>query len=542
MICGRFDTFIAWWFPPPFTGLSGCRDDTNQGKEKALDGEFGEDSVAVRLIEDYLEGKITSLIDLSQLLKDEAGLIISKSTLARRLKGKVNVKVRRKRGYHQRRAGADELDDEEAYTYSYSLSRNLNETIVTVPIDDENVRQYALVRVAGDGRKRYYRCNQCLKFRRNDKSAPQAYLIMENGRIVGTKHHRHHPDCKPTKRIEATTTSLDRANRKDIRIGLKTPKAAYAEGFYRAIDLASTEGSSSNKLPKIYPSWSRVRKSYFRQNRLGRIDRAKSLSADGSLRRGQRHPDEVNGPVLYTYGEDADGQYVVFESEEIPEGYEPVPVEELEAAAESVELASSWTVSAKEENLKSDLHGWKGSIELEQKRLHGTIENEQETEELHLLPTVPGEEPSMKKVRTENDETEEPHEAMETAGECVNENTLLVQEYIHNKPLLDLADYTTKEERRRISQNLIDEIRSSANFKRVKPARGSTSELDEECNSWCYMPCNADGEIMVYSSDKVHLIENLDGETEIAYDPDMKMSEIVKSLKPYGILSTDYIL
>lgn len=54
-----------------------------------MDEEFGEDSVAVRLIEDYLEGKITSLIDLSQLLKDEAGLIISKSTLARRLKGKV---------------------------------------------------------------------------------------------------------------------------------------------------------------------------------------------------------------------------------------------------------------------------------------------------------------------------------------------------------------------------------------------------------------------------------------------------------------------
>ncbi|VBB27696.1 unnamed protein product [Acanthocheilonema viteae] len=522
--------------------MSSSGNDTNQEKEKALDEEFGEDSVAVRLIEDYLEGKITSLIDLSQLLKDEAGLIISKSTLARRLKGKVNVKVRRKRGYHQRRSGADELDDEEAYTYSYSLSRNLNETIVTVPIDDENVRQYALVRVAGDGRKRYYRCNQCLKFRRNDKSAPQAYLIMENGRIVGTKHHRHHPDCKPTKRIEATTTSLDRANRKDIRIGLKTPKAAYAEGFYRAIDLASTEGSSSNKLPKIYPSWSRVRKSYFRQNRLGRIDRAKSLSADGSLRRGQRHPDEVNGPVLYTYGEDADGQYVVFESEEIPEGYEPVPVEELEAAAEDVELDSNWTVSAKEENVKSDLRGWKENIEMEQKCLHRTTENEEEAEELHLLPTVPGEESSMKKVRTQNDGTEEPQEAMETVGQCVNENTSLVHEYVHNKSLLDLVDYTTKEERRRISQNLIDEIRSSANFKRVKPTRGSTLELDEECNSWCYMPCNADGEIMVYSSDKVHLIENLDGETEIAYDPDVEMSEIVRSLKPYGILSTDYIL
>ncbi|KAL3997152.1 hypothetical protein ACH3XW_9675 [Acanthocheilonema viteae] len=498
--------------------MSSSGNDTNQEKEKALDEEFGEDSVAVRLIEDYLEGKITSLIDLSQLLKDEAGLIISKSTLARRLKGKVNVKVRRKRGYHQRRSGADELDDEEAYTYSYSLSRNLNETIVTVPIDDENVRQYALVRVAGDGRKRYYRCNQCLKFRRNDKSAPQAYLIMENGRIVGTKHHRHHPDCKPTKRIEATTTSLDRANRKDIRIGLKTPKAAYAEGFYRAIDLASTEGSSS------------------------RIDRAKSLSADGSLRRGQRHPDEVNGPVLYTYGEDADGQYVVFESEEIPEGYEPVPVEELEAAAEDVELDSNWTVSAKEENVKSDLRGWKENIEMEQKCLHRTTENEEEAEELHLLPTVPGEESSMKKVRTQNDGTEEPQEAMETVGQCVNENTSLVHEYVHNKSLLDLVDYTTKEERRRISQNLIDEIRSSANFKRVKPTRGSTLELDEECNSWCYMPCNADGEIMVYSSDKVHLIENLDGETEIAYDPDVEMSEIVRSLKPYGILSTDYIL
>lgn len=56
------------------------------------------------------------------------------------------------------------------------------------------------------------------------------------------------------------------------------------------------------------------------------------------------------------------------------------------------------------------------------------------------------------------------------------------------------------------------------------------------------MPCNAEGEIMVYSSDKIHLIENLDGETEIAYDPDVEISEIVKSLKPYGILSTDYIL
>ncbi|MCP9259847.1 hypothetical protein DINM_003201 [Dirofilaria immitis] len=484
-----------------------------------------------------MRGKITSLIDLSQLLKDEAGLVISKSTLARRLKGKVNVKVRRKRGYHQRRAGADELDDEEAYTYSYSLSRNLNETIVTVPIDDENVRQYALVRVAGDGRKRYYRCNQCLKFRRNDKSAPQAYLIMENGRIVGTKHHRHHPDCKPTKRIEATTTSLDRANRKDIRIGLKTPKAAYAEGFYRAIDLASTEGSSSNKLPKIYPSWSRVRKSYFRQNRLGRIDRAKSLSADSSLRPGQRHPDEVNGPVLYTYGEDAEGQYVVFESEEIPEGYEPVPVEELEAA-EGVELDGG--------ELENDLHGvWKPhevGNELERKRLHETIENEQETGELHLLSTTSGEGPSMKKVRMENGEMEEPQESMETTGESINENSSLIHEYVHNKPLLDLADYTTKEERRRISQNLIEEIRSSANFKRIKPARGSALELDEECNSWCYIPCNADGEIMVYSSDKVHLIENLDGEMEIAYDPDIEMSEVVKSLKPYGILSTDYIL
>lgn len=238
-------------------------------------------------------------------------------------------------------------------------------------------------------------------------------------------------------------------------------------------------------MPKIYPSWSRVRKSYFRQNRLGRIDRAKSLSADGSLRRGQRHPDEVNGPVLYTYGEDADGQYVVFESEEIPEGYEPVPVEELEATAGGVELDGSWTVSAKDENLKSDLDGvWKGGDELEQKRLHETIENEQEAEELHLLPTAPGEEPSMKKARRENDETEEPQESMEIAGECVNENASLIHEYVHNKPLLDLADYTTKEERRRISQNLIDEIRSSANFKRVKPARGSTSELDEECNGW----------------------------------------------------------
>lgn len=207
------------------------------------------------------------------------------------------------------------------------------------------------------------------------------------------------------------------------------------------------------------------------------------MSADGSLRRGQRHSDEVNGPVLYTYDEDADGQYVVFESEEIPEGYEPVPVEELEAAAEGVELDGSWTITAKEENLKSNLHGWKRGIELEQKRLHGTIENEQEADELHLLPTTPGEEPSLKKIRTENDEAEEPQESLEAAGECITENAM-VREYVHNKPLLDLADYTTKEERRRISQNLIDEIRSSANFKRVKPARGSTSELDEECNSW----------------------------------------------------------
>lgn len=57
---------------------------------------------------------------------------------------------------------------------------------------------------------------------------------MENGKIVGNKHHKHHPLCKPTKRVEATTTSLDRENRKDIRIGRKTPKAAYAEVFHVA--------------------------------------------------------------------------------------------------------------------------------------------------------------------------------------------------------------------------------------------------------------------------------------------------------------------
>lgn len=225
-----------------------------------------------------------------------------------------------------------------------------------------------------------------------------------------------------------------------------------------------------------------MRKSYFRQNRLGRIDRAKSLSTDGSIRRGQRHPDEVNGPVLYAYGEDADGQYVVFESEEIPEGYEPVPVEELEAAAESVELDGSWTVSAKEDNVKGDLHSvWKGSDELSRKRLHETIANE--AEELHLLQAV-DEQPSMKKAREDNEEIDEAEESMVTTGECVNQNASLVHEYVHNKPLLDLVDYTTKEERRRISQNLIDEIRSSANFKRVKPARSSISELDEECNNW----------------------------------------------------------
>lgn len=56
------------------------------------------------------------------------------------------------------------------------------------------------------------------------------------------------------------------------------------------------------------------------------------------------------------------------------------------------------------------------------------------------------------------------------------------------------------------------------------------------------MPCNTEGEILVYSSDKVHLIENLNGEMEIAFDPDMEMSDVIKNLKPYGTLSTDYVL
>ncbi|VDN03132.1 unnamed protein product [Thelazia callipaeda] len=506
-------------------------------KEENLDDSFGEDSIAVRLIEDYLEGKVTSLIDLSQLLKEEAGLVISKSTLARRLKGKVNAKVRRKRGYQQRRAEEEDIDDQEAYTYSYSLSRNLNETIVTVPVDDEYVRQYALVRVAGDGRKRYYRCNQCLKFRKADKSAPQAYLIMENGRIVGTKHHRHHPDCKPTRRIEATTTSLDRANRKDIRIGLKTPKAAYAEGFYRAIDLACTEGSStSNILPKIYPSWSRVRKSYFRQNRLGRIDRAnKGFTSDGTVRSGQ-HPNGMDDTMLYSYGEIGDGDFVVFDSEDIPEGYEPVPVEELEEAARNGVLDDSWIVNAKDENMKADLRGaWRPigvRPDVEHKNLHGSSQNEQRFEEFQSQPPL-------KKVRLE-DNMDEHQDFIET-GESGNENSP-IHEYAHDGTVLDFTEFTTKEERRRISQNLVEELRSSSNFKRVRPARASASELDEECDTWCYMPCNSEGEIVVYSSDKVHLIENLEGDLEIAFDPDMELDVIIKNLKPHGVLSTDFVL
>ncbi|VDN36091.1 unnamed protein product, partial [Gongylonema pulchrum] len=450
-------------------------------------------------------------------------------------------------------------NDEAAYSYSYCLSRNLNETIVTVPVDNDYVRQYALVRVAGDGKKRYYRCNQCLKHRRTDKSAPQAYLTMENGRIVGSKHLRHHPNCQPTRRIEATTTSLDRENRKEIRYGLKTPKAAYAEGFYRAIDLASTgKVQGSSILPKIYPSWSRVRKSYFRQNRLGRKDRAREALMEGggssSSVREQTYSNEqqqLAGPTLYTYAGDGEDGYVLLEAEEIPEGYEPIPPEELDGVRIQYVDDTSWPAAPapEEEQQQHSRAVFQASdVKEEQameKQLHGSVKRKRQNEDSPRDVEALDEQRRLSEterflfIGDSRNLSEKPTKVTDKDAVSTTQDSL--DQDISGS---DSGLFGSKEERRRISRSLVDEIYS--NMKRMKQGEESgaaiTSELDEQCNKWCYLPCNQKGEICVYASDKVHWIENLNGEMEIAFDPDVSMDEIVKNLKPHGILSTDFVL
>lgn len=212
---------------------------------------------------------------------------------------------------------------------------------------------------------------------------------------------------------------------------------------------------------------------------------------DGSLLRGQRHPDEVNGPVLYTYAEDGDGEYVVFEGEEIPEGYEPVPVEELEAAAaaEGGMVDGEWVSTPRVENLRTvSRGGWKArdiKEELLQEGTHENVEGERQDEESHLslINVYSSNELTSKKVGNEASVPGEARRSLEIT-ESLNESASSTHESEHGKSLTEMTEFTTKEERKRISRNLIDEIRSSVNFKRVKPARSCTSELDEECNRW----------------------------------------------------------
>uniref|UniRef100_A0A915A6K7 BED-type domain-containing protein n=3 Tax=Parascaris univalens TaxID=6257 RepID=A0A915A6K7_PARUN len=152
-----------------------------------------------------------------------------------------------------------------------TLSRKLHNTLITLP-EQGGLRQYTFVKSSSDGQCEYYRCNNCAREKKRTGWGPTAYIKVQNECVISGKAAQHHPNCEVIEESRALTTAIDRQCRMQIRKGQSLPHNAYKKGFERAVELASLSGSEPGKKLSIaaaFPSWQRVRTSYFRMRREG---------------------------------------------------------------------------------------------------------------------------------------------------------------------------------------------------------------------------------------------------------------------------------
>uniref|UniRef100_A0A915C9P5 MADF domain-containing protein n=1 Tax=Parascaris univalens TaxID=6257 RepID=A0A915C9P5_PARUN len=227
------------------------------------------------LKKDYEEGRIGSLSELSTKIKEQTGVDISVMTLSRRLRSTD------KRLISKRKFMSDDetVDDIEADLVEYSssedcyrsLSRRLCATMLTVA-EAGGVRQYTRTRTSADGLKEYFRCNKCYFHRCKTGGGVIASVSLYKGRLVGEKHPRHHEKCELVAVEHAAVIAVDRESRLEVRAGQKDPREAHSEAFARTVRLASSSSAPAGRklsMSTMFPSWHRVRKSYYRHRRSG---------------------------------------------------------------------------------------------------------------------------------------------------------------------------------------------------------------------------------------------------------------------------------
>uniref|UniRef100_A0A0M3IHR2 HTH myb-type domain-containing protein n=1 Tax=Ascaris lumbricoides TaxID=6252 RepID=A0A0M3IHR2_ASCLU len=227
------------------------------------------------LKKEYEEGRIGSLSELSARIKEQTGVDISIMTLSRRLRSTDKQLVCKRKFM----SDDETLEDIDADLVEYSssgdcyrsLSRRLCATMLTIA-EAGGVRQYTRTRTSADGLKEYFRCNKCYFHRCKTGGGVIASVSLYKGHLIGEKHPRHHEKCELVAVEHAAVIAVDRESRLEVRAGQKDPKEAHSEAFARTVQLASSSSAPAGRklsMSTMFPSWHRVRKSYYRHRRSG---------------------------------------------------------------------------------------------------------------------------------------------------------------------------------------------------------------------------------------------------------------------------------
>ncbi|VDM25274.1 unnamed protein product [Toxocara canis] len=255
------------------------------------------------LLRQYDEGIIQTQKQLRDKVKEATGVTLSMATLSRHLKLLTGNERRKREEAH---GSADipssstpptcrEMLGTTSCEVKYrSLSRRLNSTILTIG-EQGGVRQYRRLSVSSDGTKEYFRCIGCYRSSHKNGGGMVAHLTVHDGRIVSSAHPQHHENCRLVSEEKAAIQALDRQSRKDVRTGKKAPRDAHAVGFERVVQLAESCGGPPGRtfsMPAMYPSWNRVRRSYYRARRYALSQNEKTMEEDPIATERYMHPSE----------------------------------------------------------------------------------------------------------------------------------------------------------------------------------------------------------------------------------------------------------
>lgn len=109
-------------------------------------------------------------------------------------------------------------------------SQRMRPSVLIVPVDDSNSRQFGLRKASADGSLLYFSCRRCEYLNKIGAADGAFYMVsvhVVNGCVKYPYGEEHHPSCAPVANGQLKALEINRKYKRMVRAGQEKPFDAY---------------------------------------------------------------------------------------------------------------------------------------------------------------------------------------------------------------------------------------------------------------------------------------------------------------------------